>query len=275
MSVESFLSSQGKRQPTFKDVAGKLLPEKEKQNTRPWKWEDEIENEGWERMEKELMGFTNIYELATYLELAFSMHLLEPNRPIGVNSTMLRGVNKAIENLSNHRDFEIIGQCIDRMRLLYPKYTIRTDEGENKIWEIVRLRFNGRSPYGDWIDLVNIATIMRIHKYNDTLSLNKKETTKVLESLRTDGKWRHYIALATNLRLIDPNYTIHISNETWDELEHFLQTNKSLYASTVLKMRILAAHKIEVTKEGIQITDDPPETLDVSIPPRPIRKKTK
>ena len=47
MSIEGYLKSTENKPRTFKNVAGKLLAEKEPEDTRPWRWEDEIGEINW------------------------------------------------------------------------------------------------------------------------------------------------------------------------------------------------------------------------------------
>ena len=54
MSVEKYLQSQGKKKPTFKEVAGRLSSEKESKDPRPWKWEEEITEKDWKQWDEEL-----------------------------------------------------------------------------------------------------------------------------------------------------------------------------------------------------------------------------
>lgn len=84
--------------------------------------------------------------------------------------------------------------------------------------------------------------------------------------------------LYSNMRLLDPDNIPTLDKEVWSKMEKLLhaQIRRGRYwqfADLASRMRILAAHKVEVTKDGICITDKPPEKLDANIPPRPVRKK--
>lgn len=79
---------------------------------------------------------------------------------------------------------------------------------------------------------------------------------------------------AAAIRILDPSINISINSTKWKQMQELLDRNSMLhFGQLVGAMRILAAHQVEWTQKGLIITDTPPNKLDTTIPPRPVRKK--
>ena len=98
-----------------------------------------------------------------------------------------------------------------------------------------------------------------------------------LERDRKNNDWWRFALHASRLHLLDPQRPLPLVPADWEGMETELETNRKKnqwgsFAYLASFMRILAAHKAEVTKQGIEITDTPPEQFD-EIPKRPVRRR--
>ena len=87
--------------------------------------------------------------------------------------------------------------------------------------------------------------------------------------------WGYFAEVAKGLKLLYPQQELKLTKEEWDGMKSYLKSGLHWndYTEHLGSMRILVAHKVEMTAKGLVITDTPSDQLDTTIPPRPVRKK--
>ena len=97
MSIEGYLKSTENKPRTFKNVAGKLLAEKEPEDTRPWRWEDEIGEINWKSGQAALQ----VYDVNSmqFPYLVASMSSIDPTR-VHIDKNKLR---ELMDQLHTHK----------------------------------------------------------------------------------------------------------------------------------------------------------------------------
>ena len=140
-----------------------------------------------------------------------------------------------------------------------------------------------------WDSVVKMTLHMNILDPNHPTPLDTITRSGVEEKLKYDRNvlgLKDFFVRAATMRLLDPRSSFHFDQDMWTQMngelrdlikKHSLQSdyNKYRFAEVASAMRILAAHKVEVSGEGVSIVDQSIDQLDVSVPPRPIRKKIK
>lgn len=275
MSIEGFLAEQQNKPPTFKKVMGTLLAEKEPEDTRPWKWEEEITEKDKEKMIKKLpkFGTDEFFVMhAADLRMAGLEVNIDENKWYEIKKRL-----KAFEQLGNKEDewYPFLGM-VASLKIL--GFHVEIDE---KIRTWVKSYFKMYYRDKNWIDYKTLAVMIK--KKDPSFEFEEKPFETVWKGMHEDliqianyENWIGFIRCAADLKIIDQDRFTPLSPDIWKKC--IKATNKyrsevESYADIAASLRILAAHKIEITDKGLKITDDPPEKLDTSLPARPIRKK--
>lgn len=288
MSVESFLQSQGKKKSNFKQVAGKLLAEKEPVETRPWKWEEEVTNEDWSKMEQTLEAH-GPHSGSFYASQAADMHVFDPNHSIHISEKRWTSMKKSLETVADSRlgdeaNFAILAAC---MHLIDPKLP----DSHALVWDSLEDGLKNREyeflRSGEDVHYSDLAWAMRILNPDYSLQIGgatMKKMNEKLEEYKMENDWLSFARLASTMRLFDKDFSVSIAIDAWDGMKDKIEYLRrqplgsgewSVFSRFIASMRILAAHKVEVTKEGIVITDEPesPRSSFDEIPKRPVRRK--
>ncbi len=282
MSIEKFLSEQQKNKPrTFKDVAGRLLAKEEQVDTRPFKWEDEIGSKEWEGMDKELeeerINGETKGNWRRFLSTASFIHLIDPHHPLHIDEKTWGKIDTWLEQEWGNSVWE----CIESASLIHtidPHHPLHFVE---KALDAIKKELEWARENENWSHFVHIASFIHTIAPHHPLRSNKKERDgmdTLLGGQKEIGNYLDFSKLLSRLRLIDTSHPLSIDENVWDGMRDALVSSRTKgywydFAYALSKMRILAAHKIEITEDGIAITDTPPAVLDVALPPRPVRKK--
>lgn len=279
MSIENFLADQHKTKPSrFKDVAGKLLSKKEPEDSRPWKWEEEISNEKLDEMENKLEQLRLYHQFTTYLKAVFYLRSIDPERPLNIDKRMLRIARQEWKkNTQNGESLSSTMQGVP-LNLLDPHRGLTMTDDTWESMEIERDKNSSFMPY-----YLENSSFMHLLDPKREIYISESahlQINEYLEQEKNNNRWGSFALISSEMRLLDPSRPP-ISDETqWQGMKKDLKSLRTksddnwfhiLVAS--VRLRILAAHKVEVTKNGILITDKNPFPLDITIPSRPVRKK--
>lgn len=288
MSIESYLAQEKNNIPaSFKKVAGRLLAEKEKNDERPWKWEEEVSENDWKEMDDVLEKIRKRPDWDQFAHMAVCMRMLDPQHPIPLDAEVWKGMN---EKLKEHRKrishLDQFARLASGMRFLDPRWLLPLNE---EVWDGMRKRLHYLKNRDEWDSVVKMTLHMNILDHNHPTQLDTLTRSCVEEKLKYDGNVlgvKELIVRAGVMRLLDPRLWIHFDKDLWKQMsvelhelmiKRFIPSdfNRYRFAEVASAMRILAAHKVEVGDEGVGIIDNATDQLDVTLPPRPVRKKIK
>ncbi len=274
MSIEGFLAEQNKNKPRqFKDVVGRLLLEKESEDTRPWKWEEEITENDWLEMMNELkkpQHLQNPMGLGDYfLRFISSIHLIFPTHKLPIDK-------EKWEKLSKPR--------IEPLNPTFFMYLIDAPHApciEDRTWMAMEKKLSRLYESELITDFLSHASRMHVLKPNNIIHVEEhfwKQIEKKIEHYSDVGEWYAFTAYAFEARLLDPTRTLFFNKQIWENLSEHLEKLRHdkrwfMFCCIASWMRVIAANQIELTKDGMLITDKSSEKLDTEIPPRPVRKK--
>lgn len=237
MSIERFIADQNKNKPRqFKDVVGKLLSEKETVDLRPWKWEEEVTENDWEHMLNVQKRNHDEQDWAPYSLITAGIFQLDSSRMHAISESTWDKIKNDVNEKRKDRINRNLAKNISK-----------------NMGQIDPTRIETEPP-----QLEEIQNRMR-------------------EGRETENYWM-FIYAATTWKKLYPTQKIDIDEKIWDGirklLEQLRQNNQwEVFANIAASMRILAAHKIEMTSKGLVITDVPSLQLDAMLFSRPIRKK--
>jgi hypothetical protein len=111
------------------------------------------------------------------------------------------------------------------------------------------------------------------------VSIDEIKKSHIMDNPFTITSWREFIKTAASMRLMDPTYDPNLSKADWQNMNEELKVYEShkrwdMYGEIAFGMKILAAHKVEITAPGvIDIQMYPPEDLNNSTPSIPEKRK--
>lgn len=267
MSIEKYLQSKGKTKPNFREVAGKLMSENQEKDPRPWKWEVEITEDDWKQLDEELEKKWAI-GINHYLSFATRMRLLDPTRKINLDEGRKKDIRSFMVNLDNDSDdlLKIFETAMD-LHLIDSSlsYTLSKER-----WDVAKELIDGsRQSNNEETRNNGIHLFLMGHFFEPgRIPFVPIDIQHLKENDKNEFDVKAFLRFLTG-------ETVTISKELWDRNIAELAKHKydSGFVSLAASARILSAYKVEMTKEGIEITDRGPEILDVSLPSRPVRKK--
>jgi hypothetical protein len=209
-----------------------------------------------------------------YYTLARDIKLLWPNEPVDSQLFSDESLLGELEQLLTRKD---------NIRLLYfaanvlsirPGISIDTDTLQ-RFWQATIPIIEWRRKNGEYLHLTSLISFAKRFDPEHEFDLTKEELAKMkdaLEECRTDSLMSLYADYAGKLKLIDPGFKPELTQEEWIKLHKLLTDEPKLHLAA--SMKILAAHKVEVTAAGvIDIQMYPLEDIKQSTPQIPeIRK---
>ncbi len=279
MSIEEHFAKEAnsKKPRHFRDVAGKLMNERESEDSRPWKWEEEITESDWteilatlEHLRLEGLGNRGLVgHWNNFVELGAIIHIFDST----INLNIVRQVMEYLERIIKKN--QEIGNLSTTayLHLIFPsiKYEISDDtikeRKAHRAWRISK---------GDAHLIGSDQLPLKI--------LIPSEIINIPPSVWDMKEWNNsenmtgFANVFGRNRLVDPPPQISIDDSLWEKMKvelEVLRNNNAwvAFCRMAFNMRVLAAHKVEVTENGIEFIDKQPAKLDVALPPRPIRKK--
>ncbi len=281
MSIEDYLESTKKKPRAFKDVAGKLLAEREPNDPRPWKWEEEIGTKEWERIEKPLNSLIDLNIWTSFAKEISLMRTLDPDHIYHIPASAWDKMLEKLSTYKQNKKWWEFAELASHLSLLDASRVAPLLDNDTllKIKEDFEKKLQQDRTRNLWM-LEDYAYCIFLLDPSCTPSSNEYLWRKIdsqLAKYKTGGKWGKCIIFASQLRLMNPARALPIDSSMWNEMKKEINTILSGDSGDLVGiasgLRILAAHKVEVTKDGIIIIDKSPATLDVDIPPRPLRKK--
>ncbi len=274
MSIEEHFANEAKsKKPRhFHEVAGKLLNEREQEDTRPFKWEEEITEKDWKQAEEEIISeFENNREgFISYknLWLLYEMFILNPDYQPTFPNELIESIVGYVEDNRRHNHWNnvVMGQFV--LQHLQMKKIDITDIEKTKMEKFPTDSLAGEIEY-------RISLLLRApHLFAIITEAQREKIDNYIEEMRSAGNT--YFAQGLLLyKLLGIPYK-NLSIAEWNNLISLsvgFKKNMQFKFGSVAQLRILAAHKVECTDQGLVITDLPPTKLDTTLPPRPIRKK--
>lgn len=280
MSIEKYLANQQQsRTRQFKDVVGKLLLEKETDDLRPFKWEDEIDSRELDSIESIFGEPSRLEQWPSYLEKAIYLRMLDPKRPASIAQKGLDYAMKQCRRIRRGGDWLNFALQASTLHILDPHRDLHID---THTWERMNEKLRIFVPKTH--QFLEIAAAMRILDPARDLHITTKEREafcECLKFLQDHNLWFDYRKSYFQIRLILPEFPALSDKMIWDQIKDCLESTRNIgfpeemfdIAEALAHMRVLAAYKVEVMKDGILITDEYPPPLDISLPPRPVRKK--
>lgn len=277
MSIESHLENEAKsnRPRHFKDVVGKLLNEKESEDARPFKWEEEITDEDWKKVEAEIMneyageGYIDMYHSTTRsLLLLHDMYMLKPDYQHTFPNKVIEGVEDKFHESKGGRNLDVAAISLAVLHRLK-----ETKEDLNNYDAQMFEKHTSKTPI-ERIEFQLSLLLLDPYLYKKI----PEEKLNIIDHFITASRKEHKLGFATGLvlyKLLGIPYPP-LSEEEWDRLLSRFEKEKNNIDTkfdNAAILRILAAHKVEFIDGDLVITDTPPQSLDTTTPPRPIRKK--
>lgn len=282
MSIEGFLAEQKQNQPRrFKDVVGKLLSGKEQEDTRPWKWEEEINDVDHNLAIKKLHELLEKHDTPEYLRLAkylSSFGIIEEELLTEKIKNYLEDYVKREEKETtlHSAEFRVICFMCADAKSLDPHFD-PLSQHPTLLKRIIDY-YSG--------DHESFEIYSKLHCIDPSLKLPFDSTYykrfyNSLVDYPQESQASSILRTSPFIRLISPSHYLPTTHEQWMNFNKFLTEQKDFHQWGAVNqffyyaynMRLLAAHKIEMTSKGLVITDVPPPQLDVGVPPRPMRKK--
>ena len=204
---------------------------------RPVKFDElNIDDQAWRGMKENLETNRN-YDWRTFNSQAANMKILQPERfsELGINDQSWQNMKEALEALQDYNYFAV--QAVD-MKILQPNKFSELSI-DDKVWQKMKAQ---------------------------------------LEIDRNEGNWGRFTELAKSMKILQPKRfsELRISNQSWREMRKELELERKNnwwnFAHQAMDMKILAADKVKVTDQGLEITMPPPESFKSEKKPRPERK---
>ncbi len=136
----------------------------------------------------------------------------------------------------------------------------------------------------DWWDFAALAMSMKILSPDKSSELNIDDQAwqgmkQKLENYR-NSNWRLFADQAMSMKILSPDKSsdLKIDNKAWQKMKQELEANRNSnwwedFAIQARRMKIMAADKIKVTDQGLEITMRPPESFKSEKKPRPERRQ--
>ncbi len=272
MSIESHFAKEAnsKKPRRFKDVASKLLNEREPEDPRHFKWEEEITNEDWMTAE-ELLQECNEEITERALRLLYYQFMLNPIYHHKSFEELIHGVRGSVEHYSENGPLHMV--VIGEVLLKHLRRTkLEINDSEKSIFEKHQLVTI------NWYVDYRLSLLLLDHNLFGKIPQTTVDRIIHFIDKERKAKTSYYLSGLVLCKLLGIPYEP-LSDEEWVNCISWFggvkdgidEIDEKFYRATIL--RILAAHKVELTDDGLVITDKPDQTLDISIPPRPIRKK--
>ena len=100
-----------------------------------------------------------------------------------------------------------------------------------------------------------------------------------MESERNPDRWGEFSWRAMAVKIMNPKIDLNLNRESWDGMRKFLEFARELenydtFSKHAAAMKILAAEKVEVTDQGLNIAmPKKKKSLKSNVPPMPETKK--
>jgi hypothetical protein len=188
---------------------------------------------------------------------------------VAINNTFDR--NRHLDSLENAYAFKII----------YPKTELPVDP---ELWTLVELGINNGlndSSIINWAGFIADAARYKVIKpYNNdseniVLGHMEEINSRIMKVYRND--WYNFIQYVSSLRLLNKDYKPLLTKEDWDilvsEMHRVLKLSIAAGLINAFDLKILAAHKVEVTAPGVIDIQMYPPDINQSPPSIPETRK--
>ena len=248
----------------------------------PFDSERDITEEDWKMMQTELDKARRDGEHLRYITQAFPMKLLDPRLHITLSE----------ENISEIREYPEQAKWAEfvyyfsQAKIIDPSLPMSIDDyddeyiGDYNTWAAIEDALAGEKNMVS--SFIPLANAIRIIDTSVSIPIGEEmlqDCKKTLAQYREEQIWTVFSAFAANLRLLCPSFDLKLSKEDWkgmhEELDVVRRKNLSIiFAEHAANMSILAAEKVEITDQGIQLTmPKRKQDLKTQIPPIPEPKK--
>ena len=225
-------------------------------------------------------GSLEIHGFPTLVDIKF----LFPEQYKRINMSGIK--NRLIEMVDKHENQENMHSWLNfmyQLKMLFPEDFSKREVSDSmwlKMKEMVREK-NTEGYINGW-KKIKICWPERMDAFNKNSALSF--ALPLLEQFRKEGRWYDFSRLAVDMRIVCPESfaSSNIDTKDWQNImkkwSEFAKKFKSspgrtqawLYGNMAVDLKILAADKVEVNENGLQITyDKKPESVEKT----PIRKE--
>ena len=232
MGIREYFKERTEEETKFQDFR---FQEAEKGTKIKFNVETEITEQDWEEMVRELEGARNNESWWAFAQIVMSIKILQPEKAAELNIEQSWPGMK--QELEGHR---------------------------NK----------------NWWDFADLAAHMKILQPNKAAELNIEEAwpgmMQTLEGYRNTNWWG-FTYLAMCMKIFQPEKAAELNlDQAWSgmiqELKKYRNTDWWTFADLAMHMKILAAYKVKITDQGLEVTMRPSESFKQTKTPRPKRK---
>ena len=244
------------------------IEEPEKQTELPFDVERDVSKEDWERMWQSLENSRKYDNQIDFSTTAMCFKILDPKVDLNLNEADLDGMRSNLEMFRNKipSDWQNFYKQAAELKIIDPKIDIKLDkarwDGEMPRDAIAKSLLESSEHNINWHGFATCS--MRIKIIDPGMDLNLDESIwnemhQELEGYRSHNNWKGFARQATEMKILDPKIELNLDRGAWEGMHQKLEMCRSFkfvrdFMQQVKNMKILAAEKLEVTENGLELT---------------------
>lgn len=262
---------------------GAVQPESQEANPEnglPFDPEKEITKDDWQELKTELKENRKAKDWYGFSCTAMNMKILDPKIDIGLDRAAKQGMKSELEN-PRDREFQDVesykwskfAHQAAAMKILDPEMDLGLTKAQ---WQEMNDLLKDKS---EWVDFCSLAVDMKIldPKLDPEMDLGLDQDVRqklrdyVDHHKKTQGHALYsseFFELAAKVKILDPEIDLGLDQAAWQRMRKHLriretriahkplvyQPSADKFASQAAAMKILAAEKVEITDNGLEIT---------------------
>ncbi len=253
-------------------------PEKEKQSELPFDVERDITDEEWDRFKADMDQLRKSNEWSYLGQKLAHLKILDPQRLPLLEENLFSGMQEKRNHYSKSSfgggDFLSVS-C--KLKSLFPERNLNFSPVE---MEKMKYSVETNLANENWGNYALEFSVFKVVSPDNGLKYDSRameENEKQLESFRKEKDWWNFCYLGANIRIIDPSHDFKLDKADWEDMLQFRNSTTGQHIDNLFahfaNMQVLAAEKVEVTDNGLELTmSKPKQKLDTGVPPLPETK---
>lgn len=250
--------------PERVNIKDLTIEEPEKSQELTFDPEKEITKEDWKMMKKELDKERELGNWARFLSVVRCMKILNPNYDFIIDKDTREGIYKELESYRKKSEWVIVTEMAMNMKMLDPTVTLNLDEFTQERMQKDAFKEHNKV----WTDYIDQLMALKVFDQKLEVHLGTEGLEKMdlnLNVSKAKEQWEEFAELAAAEKVINMSLNVEVSPTEWQNMKNILENYREkhrekgefyekAFTNMASWMKILAAEKVEVTNDGLEIT---------------------
>ncbi len=254
--------------------------------------ETEVTESDWQALEHQLEKYRARGSFWGFVEQAMLLKIIRPDKTVRLNiddrlwQEERRNLKLQLEALQRDGNYALLWTFVERamhMKILQPDKAADLSINDH-VWRQIEGALKFEQEASNSLAFNKYATDIKILQ-SDKFTKSKiiddqvwQRMRKELEEQRKNNNWWRFALDAMRMKILQPDKfaEVDIDDVAWQGMRRIFEAewknDRWGFLQQAMCMKILAADKVEVTDQGLEITMLPPESFKSEKKPRPERK---